>query len=439
MDRPMFLDHTSGGIVSPAGGNRSSKYQWPFDIVPYFEEVRLPVLTVNSSAPYGDRPEELVTLATPTVNALTFFVDSVAGGSDTSGNGSFDDPWRSLETANVFLNCASCMITAAAPYIQVKVKGTVDYLGGAWGYPSTAPTHLILAGWGGRCDLSPSSRTIYGAQYIFDAKVDQYMGNLTIYSGCELLHYGDSEFAHYASAIDCELLSAAPGLEVLGCAYNCSGAFIPARICWGGSCSSAAANHIYGTVIHANAAVSGSEFRRTLLTLGNAVDPSPFTAVSVGISATVTLSAGSGYSYLGVTGIAHERSGFLRDCTVDIAASGSAAGGHITVGVVAADGAVVSGGSFRAAASAYSFDADPVSGYADAYAAAEVFGNGGTAVYGAATVLSASADAGIAAPDGSAFIEERLFKLGSGCSRYVQKYCRGGSETVIVSSGGVCP
>ena len=88
MDTPIFLN-SSGGIISPH--SRSSDYIQPFTIAPYVEQVPIPQLAVDSAAVYGDHPENLVTLTVSSGGALTFFVDSVAGGNDASGNGSYDN------------------------------------------------------------------------------------------------------------------------------------------------------------------------------------------------------------------------------------------------------------------------------------------------------------------------------------------------------------
>ena len=80
MDHAIFLN-SSGGIVTPYG---NGYYIPALHIAPYVEQVALPVLTVDSAALYGDRPERFVTLTHSTAAALTFFVDGVAGGKDKS-------------------------------------------------------------------------------------------------------------------------------------------------------------------------------------------------------------------------------------------------------------------------------------------------------------------------------------------------------------------
>ena len=425
----MFLN-SSGGIVTPV----NSRYDWPMDVAPYFETVRLPVLTVDSSAPYGDHPENLVTSVTSNAAALTFFVDSVPGGNDSSGNGSYDHPWRSLKRADEFLSCARCMLTTAAPYIQVKVKGTVDSLSGGGGYLSVLPTHLILTGWDGRCDLSLSDSITYGAEYIFSAKVNTSQFNRTVFSDCALLHCGTSGFA---SAVDCEILPhSAYSEEHLGCAYNCSGARIAARICWGGSCGSAWAHHIYGTSIHASGAATTSNV--LLCYVGDMFWGwgGPCTIVSANISAALSAAVHDSNGWFGVV-VSGGTSSFFRDCNVDITAVGSGQPRE-QIGARVIGARVVSGGTYKLCALASASNSDAYSADAYAYAHAYLFDDD-TAAQGIVTVLSASAGATITAPNGSAVSEERIEMFGSGCSRAESRIHYNGSVSVIHSSGGVCP
>ena len=121
MDRVLFLN-SSGAIVTRYPYQRLKK---PLATAPYVEQVPLPVVSVDPAALYGEHPEKLATVTVSSGAALTFFCDSVAGGSDTSGDGSFDRPWRSLATAAAFLSCNGCELFAAAPYVQLKVRGAV--------------------------------------------------------------------------------------------------------------------------------------------------------------------------------------------------------------------------------------------------------------------------------------------------------------------------
>ena len=431
MEPPMFLN-ASGGIITPV----NSRYDWLLPVAPYFETVHLPVLTVDSSAPYGDHPENLLTLTVSSAAALTFFVDSVAGGSDTSGDGSFDNPWRSLKTAGDFLSCAQCMLTTAAPYIQVKIKGTVDYIDGDWGVLSLAstPVPLILTGWDGRCDLSLSESATYGAGYIFNAKVNTRLPNRTVFSDCILSRFGESG---YASAIDCEFLPFSYyGDAYLSCAYNCSGDYAATRICLGGVYSSATVQHVYGTTIHASGAAATSRANLLFLASRRGWDGGSETAVNVNISArlSATVYDPNGYFFVAVSA---GGSSFFRDCNMDITAVGS---GHQAERIAAIlNGArVVSGGSYKLNALASASNADVSS--ADAAASATVYlFDSYTVVQGISTVLSASAGATVNAPNGSAVSAEYLQMFDSGCSRIDSRIYYNGSVTVYHSSGGVCP
>lgn len=221
MDRAVFLN-SSGAIVSL---HDNSCYIPSLKIAPYVEMVSLPVVSVDSAALYGAHPENLATVTYSSGAALTFFCDSVAGGSDSSGDGSFDNPWRSMNTALQFLSCASCTLNAAAPYIQLKVKGTVDYVSGNWnpaGWYSPAWPKFILAGWDGQTDLTSGGR--FCAGYVRDLKISAREVSpgyeYETASGCRLVGEGGARYA-----IDCEFSSGGSlGVHGAQVAYNCSGA-----------------------------------------------------------------------------------------------------------------------------------------------------------------------------------------------------------------------
>lgn len=136
MDRPILVD-SRGGIVTPATPYHGSHYapsiqEWSPDVAAYIETVMIPSVTASPTAIFDGRPDDLLRVTYTSGAALTFFVDSVAGGNDASGNGSYDNPWRSLKTASKFIQCAECILNTACQYIQIKVKGTVDYVSGSW-------------------------------------------------------------------------------------------------------------------------------------------------------------------------------------------------------------------------------------------------------------------------------------------------------------------
>ncbi len=65
-----------------------------------------------------------------TVKAYPFYVDSIAGGLDVSGDGTLENPWRSvnyaltqLQQKLTCLNSTSCRIC-----LVLRIKGTVDYV-----------------------------------------------------------------------------------------------------------------------------------------------------------------------------------------------------------------------------------------------------------------------------------------------------------------------
>lgn len=224
MDRVLFL-HSGGGILSRYPNLRSEE---PLPVVPYVEQVALPVVSVDSSALYGDHPEDLARLTVSNGAALTFFCDSVAGGGDSSGNGSFDAPWRSLKTASRFLSCHSPLLKKAAPYTQLKIKGTVDYVSDTWSPYGTWGSSLILTGWGEKCDLGTQE---FDAGYLFNLRTRGGHSATLGCSGCTLVRTSASK----SLAVDCEIESGAN----ISCAYRCRGIATDRRnmfaaVCYGG-------------------------------------------------------------------------------------------------------------------------------------------------------------------------------------------------------------
>lgn len=65
-----------------------------------------------------------------TVKAYPFYVDSVSGGLDTSGDGTIANPWRSVNYAlSQLQSILTCLNTNyCCVYIVLRVKGTVDYI-----------------------------------------------------------------------------------------------------------------------------------------------------------------------------------------------------------------------------------------------------------------------------------------------------------------------
>ena len=407
MDRVVFLN-SSGGIV---GLYDNSYYIPSLHIAPYFETVMLPVVSVDSSAIYGDHPESLATVTYSSGAALTFFCDSVAGGNDSSGDGSFDNPWRSLRTASRFLACASCTLFAAAPYIQLKVRGTVDYLSSYW-HPVGFYWRLIIAGWGERCDLGTQT---FFAGYFFNVRTrGGYAYGPTVYSNCTLVDAGGGYQQHIA--VNCDIVSGA----YLSCAYNCSGAalsgaYLSASAIYGGSFGhSATAHYVYSAAITASR-VDGY-VSMTALYVSRAA-----------VSAVVT-AAGTATDYSArVVGIGARDSSYLAGCSATAIASVHAAGsdGFATAEMIGSPGVsrVVSGGVFRASAAARVPDAPGSVASADA----TVRGfDPSDALAGVQTVFSVTASAHLAAADGDEREYETIKSGGTTCvSSRVRLYSSG--------------
>ena len=215
MDNAVFLNR-SGAIVTQT----TSSFIPALHIAPYFETVVLPVVSVDSSALYGDHPENLATLTYTSGAALTFFVDSVPGGNDSSGDGSADNPWRNMNTASKFLACASCTLRKAAPYIQLKVRGTVDYyIPGDWKPMGFDAQNFILAGWGGRADLTSADAGYFVAGYFVDIECEWRHASCAVASNCRFV--GSSGGSRVSSAVACEFRDAFDGRVPVLC--DCSG------------------------------------------------------------------------------------------------------------------------------------------------------------------------------------------------------------------------
>ncbi len=417
MDRPIFLN-SSGGIIAPY----ALRTQVPvLNIAPYVETVTFPVVSVDSSAIFGDHPENLATVTISSGAALTFFVDSVAGGDDPSGNGSYDDPWRSLKTASDFLHCAQCVLNTAAKYIQVKVRGTVDY-GSAWDPMPGRGCKLILAGWGGRCDLGSAN---YSVDYALGLK-GRAPGSTC--SGCAISGGADVGRAWYA--VDCEL----SGAVIAGAAYNCSGGrlirTIQPNVVYGGNYSDYVdATYVYSTHIVRNGAISAALYVTSA-------------AVSANVTATVISSGGGVLNFTAVA-----VSAGYKACLVDCEASavvGAAGGSQCYARAAAMDicgPPIVSGGVWYADASAA---AEASGGVDDARAAAWASGLwSGTTAYNAQTVMSATAAArcyDTANYRTRAYEIEETCNLGTSCNiSRIHQYSSSVVTSTTVRSSGSCP
>lgn len=379
MDRAAFLN-SSGGIVTN-GGSAIPQFLRP----PYVEKVEMPVLSVDSSAIYGDHPELLVTQTISSGGAITFFVDSVAGGNDMSGNGTYENPWRSLNAAYRYLNCNQCVLCAAAAFIQIKVKGIVDYGppgGGTWSPVRTDRSYkLIIRGWGEQpCDLGTASYdvgyliNISGAGYAYPRRP-------IVCSDCVLIRGADSVYA-----IRCSLTSAA-GNHWLGIAADCSGGAASARVCWGGNYSgSLQVDYAYAPTVNVSSSVSGGGY--VGISAYGVIVSHALVSAKINLSYSVTGSSGAVVSAQAIVGGGYLR--YLPDCDVTIAADAS--GPHAYASAVIAplfgSGFIITGGSYSACASAFGDG-----GGSHIYASALAGGVGAAAVSGAQVNCTASAAA----------------------------------------------
>jgi len=414
MDRVLFLN-SRGGIISRYPHLRSEE---PLPVAPYVENVAIPVVSVDSSALCGDHPENMAVLTCSSGAALTFFCDSVAGGNDSSGDGSHDNPWRSLKTASRFLSCTSGVLNAAAPYIQLKIRGTVDYVSSGWApWGALRSEKLILTGWGEKCDLGSAE---FAAGYFFDLKAHPHYSAVIACSNCTVI----SNSAVKSLAVDCELVSGA----LVSCAYNCSGSTtnrlidITAAVCCAGSFASpVSARYIYGTVISASFPSSWCA-----LTVLNAAVGVSVTAVNSGTdryASAIAIYAGASCSRLG-------------NCTVIASAAAppvttnTQAYAHLLSG--GPSGLIVSGGTWQAYASAV---ASGTSDRVNAAATAAGFASHITAA-NVSTTLVTSAGARLVGANG----EEREYEATSDAGRYrwtqrVRMFSNGVVTSSYTSSG----
>ena len=415
MDRVMFLN-SSGGIIqgfepyrrstSPLYTNEPRITADPLPVAPYLETVALPVVSVDPSAIYGGAPENLATVTCSSGAALTFFCDSEAGGSNTAGDGSHDAPWRSLHTASTFLERHACTLRAAAPYVQLKIKGTVDYLSGAWG-PFYYHDRFIVAGWGERCDLGAA---YVSARYLFNLRARPYGYSATC-SGCTIPAGANTN----GDAVNCEL----EGRTTVNAAVDCSGAaaagLLGAAVCRGGSFA-----HPVSAKYICSAAVSVAIVSSGGYASGWALVASAAAGVSVTASALG--------SYTRLTGLAAR---YMAGCAVSVTASAHAVGGSAEAGASAylfgedAAGLTISGGTYSGAAVA------TAEGVSRAKAEAAVWGASNCTANGAALVLSAHAGGTISDSVGDVIESETIINNGSTCW---ERRSRGAGSS-YVSSG----
>lgn len=416
MDRPILLA-SNGGIVTPATPYPGSHYapsiqEWLPDIAAYVETVTIPSAVVSPTAIFDGRPDDLVRITRTSGAALTFFVDSVAGGNDNSGKGSYDDPWRSLNTASRFLQCAECILNTACQYIQIKVKGTVDYVSGNWNPKSYHSRTLILTGWDGVCDLGSSG--VYHAGYINDCRAQGYGYGETVHSGGAVYGGGDS-----STAIDCEVPAGfAPYFRT---AVNCSGGGMYASFVSGGDYEYASVG-MATSVRVSRQVVSNSINSNWGLTVGSS---------GAAYRASVTVIADGPGGYAAATGIVGR--GALVYCDVRVSAKASGTPGANAVARAVSGNPVISGGSFLAVAEASATGGS----FASAYAFAG--GVSGT-VHGAATTLRALPRASVADKSrASRYEDAETCDLGNCCRvNSVWIYSSGAVHSSWASSSGAC-
>ena len=427
MDRVLFLN-SSGAIVTeqypyPASGSTvpTRITEDPLPVAPYFEQLALPTAGVDTSALYGPHPDRLVTLGTANGAALTFFCDSVAGGSDWSGTGSFDDPWRSLDKASAFLSCYADTLRAAAPYVQLKVRGDTSYVSGVWQPFRYGGSRLILAGWGGRCDFS-GARVV--AEYFFDLRLSgAYVGagDKRVFSGCTVL----DGYAPDGLAVDCEL-----SRTRVPCVVDCSGVSVGASVLYGGVFGTeAGADYAYAprveTVMSLNSGVSVWQ----QLSIASA-------AVGAVVNTCVTL-AGSGAGGVDVRGVFCSRGALLANCSVNVSAvtrmSGGASWTNADVRLLVGGGsATVSGGDWRATALASAVGGSS----AGAYARIDGLNPTAAVIRDVPVNLVASAGAKIAGASGREEEYEQFYNLGtSSWVQRVRSFADGVMTTSYVDSG----
>ena len=429
MDRPILVD-SRGGIVTPATPYPGSHYApsiqvWSPDIAAYVETVMIPSAVVSSTAIFDGRPDDLVRVTYTSGAALTFFVDSVAGGDDSSGKGSADDPWRSLNTASNFIKCAECILNTACEYIQIKVKGTVDYVSGNWNPKYYHPMKLILTGWDGVCDLGSSG--VYHAGYFKNVKATEYGDAGTVHSGGVVYGGGAS-----STAIDCEV----PSDRYVGffAAVNCFGGSMSASYVKGGRYEYANVGQAVSIHVSRNLTSYAPYHSAYALLVG------PSGAVyraSAYITADVSSADGAvNASAVAIAGNAYGTT--LIDCsaTAHAYASGSRQANAYAAALFAGNAAtVVSGGSFYARTSASASGSNSANVYTYAVGVA------GT-VHNAATTVSATASTEVDTTiyNASRIESETVVNAGQSCAIHREYLYRGGSiySSGVTSAGELC-
>ena len=432
MDCVAFLN-SSGAIVAAPGAPTNSMYaaHIPFD--PCIETVYLPVVSVDSSALYGEQPENLARLTYTSGAALTFFCDSIEGGDETAGAGTADNPWRSMNTALRFLSCNLCVLNAAAPYVQLKVRGTVDYPGwpSRWnpsGYYGGPWEKLILTGWGEQTDLTSA---MYSAGYCFNLKLRLHAGYaFPTCSGCTLIDEGGVR-----CAVNCEITNSSLSPNSADVAYDCSGMvnMISCGVLYGGSFGNVGLASARNCVCYANyaysATVTASRSGDTDFGLTEALY---LKSAAAGVTATMSCGGSPTARAMALPGGAV----YLRDCTATAVAANSS-GDCTAVAVAAPPSAppvVIDGGIYTASAVAVRSQYYSLSATARICSAA-----GGVSYSGVQTTVFASAK--LYPNSDAAFTEtESVYDLGGSCIR--ERGLKRNESGVLVpfstSSGGLC-
>jgi len=419
MDHVMFLN-SSGAIITelrPYPVSRSVIQIYPritedpLPIVPYVEEVALPVVSVDSAALFGDHPENLATVSCSSAAALTFYCDSVAGGSDSSGNGSYDDPWRNMRTVSTFLYRHGNTLLGVTPYVQIKVRGDMNYLSGtSWAPFENYGARLILTGWGNsRCDCGD---VLLAAWYKSNLRTAAFRG---VFSDCTVVgRTGPADLA-----VDCEFVSGGSCSSVV----NCSGDLLRTKVICGGSfvCPEfMETQYAYAPVISTPATTRSYLCALTVSRSGAVVGAS--------ITASCFTSGATQGATAEVVGISPGPDVYLADCTVNVTASavGSRWGVASASALSGYGGAVVSGGTWTASAHASAFGSEGASARAEAYGLPTY-----VTVSGASATLTASAGAHLTGPDGA---EEEYERIVSGGVSKWRSRARFFSDGVVTSS-----
>ena len=117
--RPIFIQK-DGAIFGMTGSYRSLPPPMAGKYAGSDEREDITYYTVNSSG-----EAEL-----KTVKAYPFYVDSISGGLDTSGDGTLESPWRSVNHALTILQpILYCLMMkyCCEHFIVLRITGTVDY------------------------------------------------------------------------------------------------------------------------------------------------------------------------------------------------------------------------------------------------------------------------------------------------------------------------